>query len=173
MTREQWLTTRSVTFPKQVVDLAQVVFNGEKEAVDQLHDALLDAGLDSLAEHFADVNPDLIEEDCEWTFPWSNEHAGKRRGPGQCWALLMLLGRLKRRRELLGTPTASAWCGISPPQFRKLARQLQLEPENWHANPHYSSGPSCPLWAPEAILAIPAEAIQKIKERARGTRVGG
>src|SRR4051812_4330482 len=124
MTRDQWVSTRGAVFTGDVVKLAEALFRGE-DCLFALRDALLEAGHEALAAHFA--NP-------------AQTHVGSRPGPGQCRALLLILGRLSRRRELLRTPTASEWLGLTPPQFRRLASGLKLEPEGSYRNEHYRSG---------------------------------
>lgn len=134
MTKAQWVTTRAGRFTPDALRLADEVFHGA-DCLAQLHDALLEAGHEHLAEHFADP---------------ATRHKGRSPGPGQCWALLLIQGRLPRRRQLLGTPTASEWLGITPARFRRLAVELNLQPEDTYANEHYKkTGPLCPLWAPE------------------------
>jgi cell wall assembly regulator SMI1 len=59
-------------YPAAVVQLAESVYQQEQAAIGPLHDALLDAGLTELAEHFADKS--------EWH-------------PKGCWALDWLTGR--------------------------------------------------------------------------------
>jgi len=103
-----------------------------------LHDALVEYRIGHLANHFA------TEE----------MHAGRRPGPGQCWALRCLLGTWTRRHMLLGTPTASEWLGLNTAQFRRLVSALEIEPEDWYCNPHYRSGPRCPLWSPEIVARL-------------------
>jgi hypothetical protein len=153
MTRQQWISTRGVVFPDCVRALAEAVYAGRgvEPLVRILHDALLDANLPHLAEHFAP----------------GESHTIRTPGPGQCWALLMILGRLPRRRELLGTPTAAEWLGITPAEFRRLARESLIVPEATHQNEHHRTGPPCPLWAPEDILAILPSAVEVIQGRRR------
>jgi hypothetical protein len=156
MTKAQWLSTRDVNRTPEVTRLAQSVFDGDPDAIGVLHDALVDAGHEALAEHFR--NP-------------QERHKGRCPGPGQCWALLLLLGRLPPDRELLGTPTASAWLGLTPAQFRRLVKRLQLEPDDEYANRHDKSGPPCPLWAPPTILALAPHEVDQARtpKRRRAT----
>jgi hypothetical protein len=58
--------------PSAVRDLAEAVYRQEQAAVGPLHDALLDAGLTELADHFTDAT--------EWH-------------PKGCWAIDVLTGR--------------------------------------------------------------------------------
>lgn len=42
-------------WPRLVEDMAQVLYDGDQSAAGPLHDALLDCGLDAVAEHFAET----------------------------------------------------------------------------------------------------------------------
>jgi hypothetical protein len=68
-------------------------------------------------------------------------------------------GKMRMREEnLLGTPKAAELLGISPEQFRRLAKKVGLSPAGWYLNPHYRSGPPCPLWRPEDVERLRLEA---------------
>ena len=56
-----------------------------------------------------------------------------------------------RSDQLLSTPAAAERLKIKPAQFRRLADKLGLGPEDWYKNPHYRSGPLCPLWKPDDV----------------------
>lgn len=45
------------------------------------------------------------------------------------------------------TPEAADSLGITPAQFRRLAKKRQLIPSGYYTNPHYRSGPECPKWS--------------------------
>jgi hypothetical protein len=58
--------------------------------------------------------------------------------------------------------------GITDAQFRRLAKQLQIEPEDYYRNPHHRSGSRCPLWPPESILDLVGGAeVAAVHERSR------
>src|SRR5262249_35014453 len=59
-----------------------------------------------------------------------------------------------RRTQLLGTPYAAAKLDITPAQPRELAWRHGWAPEGWYENPYCRSGPECPLWKPEDVLAV-------------------
>jgi hypothetical protein len=77
------------------------------------------------------------------------------------------------RIELVGTPTAAEMLGINPDQFRRLAKKLQLEATDYYRNPHYRSGPLCPLWDAARIRAlVDSPEVAAVKERARKQQEG-
>ena len=49
------------------------------------------------------------------------------------------------------TPEAATELGISPAQFRRLVDMRSVEPVDYYKNPHYRSGPECPLWSAKDI----------------------
>jgi hypothetical protein len=59
-----------------------------------------------------------------------------------------------RGQDLLPTSAAAGMLGISPDQFRRLAERLNLEPASSYTNPHYRSGPRCPLWSPKLVQGL-------------------
>jgi len=145
MTREQWPSVLADHWPNDVALLAEAMAN-EHDCGFALHDALLESGHDALAEHFAD----------------HGVHWG--RGRWQCWVLALIRGTGKRRHLLLVSDTACFWLGITPYQFRRLMERLEIVPEDSYRN---SWSQSCPLWAPEDMLAIPQAEIIAIKTRRR------
>lgn len=138
ITKAQFLESRVYretyqTWPGVVSQLAEALYRGENCAF-ALHDALLEAGCPSLAEHFAG----------------ESVHPGSRAGPGQCRIVKLLMGSLTARQQLLGTPEASVWLGISAARFRRLAQKMNVAPDSY-----YSNGPfDAFLWSPETVLEL-------------------
>src|SRR5262249_20204324 len=139
-TRDQWIASRGATYSRDVVNLATAAWENKlEEAIGVLHDALLDDGHEELASHF--LSPE--------------KHEGKG-GPGlwreQCWALLLILNKQSSRPLLLGTPTAAAWCGITPEQFRRLVEAQGIKQRGSYVNKHYQSRPPSPFSAPPPLI---------------------
>ena len=72
--------------------------------------------------------------------------------------------------KLLITNDAADKIGLSVAQFRRIVCKLKIEPVDFYKNPHYRSGPLCPLWSPEQIRKlkrrkIVKDAIERSKKR--------
>jgi hypothetical protein len=77
-----------------------------------------------------------------------------------------------RQSSLLATGDAASQLGLTSAQFLKLANTLGLQPEAYYRNPHYRSGPECPLWPPEAVVALrDAPEVAAIQSRSAARRV--
>lgn len=53
--------------------------------------------------------------------------------------------------ENFTTPQAAQLLGITSAQFRRLVNKRGLAPTDTYTNPHYRSGPDCPLWTAKDI----------------------
>jgi hypothetical protein len=53
--------------------------------------------------------------------------------------------------DLLTTGQAAAACQISENQFRRIVEKKGIEPAAYYPNPHYRSGPRCPLYGRQVI----------------------
>ena len=63
--------------------------------------------------------------------------------------------------KLLITNEAADKIGLSAPQFRRIVGKLKIEPVEFYKNPHYRSGPLCPLWSSEQIRKLKRRKIVK------------
>ena len=63
--------------------------------------------------------------------------------------------------KLLITNEAADKIGLSAPQFRRIVGKLIIEPVEFYKNPHYRSGPLCPLWSSEQIRKLKRRKIVK------------
>jgi hypothetical protein len=71
----------------------------------------------------------------------------------------------------LSTPRAAGLLGVTPDQFRQLAENIDLKPSAYYKNPHYRSGPECPLWPADVVRALVGGAdVAAVLERARRLR---
>src|SRR5690242_17997501 len=84
----------------------------------------------------------------------------------------MMNGKLRvakdGRKRVMGTPRAAELLGITPDQFRRLAKRIGLQAQDWYRNPYYRSGPMCPLWASQAIERLVGSAeVAAVHEQSR------
>lgn len=79
----------------------------------------------------------------------------------------------ERRETLLPSRTAGERLGLTPAQFLRLAKKLGVQPEGWYQNPHYRSGPDCPLWPPEVVEKLAGSAeVQSLLDRSQKIKEG-
>lgn len=55
--------------------------------------------------------------------------------------------RLAQDEEAVSTTKAAKMLGVTSAQFRRIAIRCQIVPVRYCPNPHYRSGPECPMWA--------------------------
>jgi hypothetical protein len=124
--KENWLELKEIKrpIPNDIKGLAKC----KEWAI--LHDALIDIGCNSLANHFNH---------------YTHTHVRS------CWLLIFIEDE---ELPLIGTQTAIQWLDISVPKFKKLVANNKITPRDWYVNPHYKSGPKCPLWYPDDILSL-------------------
>jgi hypothetical protein len=71
----------------------------------------------------------------------------------------------------VSTPAGARLLGICPAQFRRLMADRKIQPVRYYTNPHYRSGPECPMWpAPSVRRLAGAKAVAAIQERSRRLR---
>src|ERR1700689_4535119 len=72
---------------------------------------------------------------------------------------------------LISSFAAANLLGITPVQFRRMAKQKGLIPSGWYKNPNYRTGPQCPLWPEKRIKRlIGTKAVTEIGEKAKKRR---
>jgi hypothetical protein len=54
--------------------------------------------------------------------------------------------------DMLATPSAANFLGISVSKFRRLAKRLEIEPDATKKNPHYATGPRMSLWLKSTLV---------------------
>jgi len=128
VTFAQWRELRQA-LPSTVSRLA----GGELDdaANGPLHDALLESGLDALAEHFS--------TGCV--------HA-------KCWALPILAGAVPLAQLELTSKQAAAWLGISMNQFERIVKHRRVRPASDRPAIRQGRVRHTYTWAPEDIAEL-------------------